>query len=125
MGPDQLRRDRHSLRTRAALEKTMYHLLSLLDHKVYSFSRLHKFLWDRYRGVRQDLNTQVGWPVPCSGSPLMLQTTNIDSHSTVHQRSTILMHVHGLRSGSCSDTLSMSRLMVSVHSSGCGVCAAP
>lgn len=51
--------DAKALRTKAALEKTMYHLLNLLDTPEFSFAKLHKFQWDRYRGVRQDLNTQV------------------------------------------------------------------
>ena len=64
MDADAKHRDPKSLRTRAALEKTMLHLLKLLDHPEYSFGKLHKFQWDRYRGIRQDLNTQASQEGP-------------------------------------------------------------
>eukprot|EP00951_Prasinocladus_malaysianus_P043006 scaffold531324_cov39-Prasinocladus_malaysianus.AAC.1 len=59
MDADQMQRDPQDLRTRPALEKSMHHLLWVLDHPDYSFARMHKFLWDRYRGVRQCLSCQV------------------------------------------------------------------
>jgi hypothetical protein len=45
-------------RTRAALQKTMNHLRGLLDRMDVRFGLVHKFLWDRYRSVRQDLYIQ-------------------------------------------------------------------
>lgn len=45
-------------RTRGALKRTMDHLRSLLDKSEYRFGLVHKFLWDRYRSVRQDLYIQ-------------------------------------------------------------------
>ena len=45
-------------RTRGALQRTMEHLRSLLDTSDIRFGLVHKFLWDRYRSVRQDLYIQ-------------------------------------------------------------------
>lgn len=45
-------------RTRAALTRTMAHLRGLLDRSDVRFGLVHKFLWDRYRSVRQDLYIQ-------------------------------------------------------------------
>lgn len=45
-------------RTRAALLRTMLYLRSLLDRQDVRFGLVHKFLWDRYRAVRQDLYVQ-------------------------------------------------------------------
>ncbi|KAL4433632.1 hypothetical protein ABPG75_000073 [Micractinium tetrahymenae] len=48
-------------RTRGALARTMQYLRNLLDRQAKQDARLgliHKFLWDRYRSVRQDLYIQ-------------------------------------------------------------------
>ncbi|KDD73956.1 SAC3/GANP/Nin1/mts3/eIF-3 p25 family protein, partial [Helicosporidium sp. ATCC 50920] len=45
-------------RTRAALQRTMDHLRGILDRGDVRFGLVHKFLWDRYRAVRQDLYVQ-------------------------------------------------------------------
>ena len=45
-------------RTRDALSRTMIHLSKLLDRTDVRFGLIHKFLWDRYRSVRQDLYIQ-------------------------------------------------------------------
>jgi len=45
-------------RTRGALTRTMEHLRRLLDRTDVRFGLVHKFLWDRYRSVRQDLYIQ-------------------------------------------------------------------
>lgn len=45
-------------RTRGALERTMQHLRALMDRKEPSFAKIHNFLFDRYRSVRQDLYVQ-------------------------------------------------------------------
>jgi hypothetical protein len=45
-------------RTRGALARTMAHLRALLDRGDVRFGLVHKFLWDRYRSVRQDLYIQ-------------------------------------------------------------------
>lgn len=36
----------------------MQHLRSLMDLKEPSFAKIHNFLFDRYRSVRQDLYVQ-------------------------------------------------------------------
>ena len=45
-------------RTPDALRKTMAHLRGIMDRKEPSFARIHNFLFDRYRSVRQDLYVQ-------------------------------------------------------------------
>ena len=45
-------------RTRGALTRTMTYLRGLLDRDDVRFGLVHKFLWDRYRSVRQDLYIQ-------------------------------------------------------------------
>lgn len=45
-------------RTRGALARTMAHLRALLDRQDARLGLIHKFLWDRYRSVRQDLYIQ-------------------------------------------------------------------
>jgi len=45
-------------RTRGALSRTMTYLRGLLDREDVRFGLVHKFLWDRYRSVRQDLYIQ-------------------------------------------------------------------
>lgn len=46
------------VRTMPALQRTMVHLRELMDRSDMPFGVLHKFLWDRHRSVRQDLNVQ-------------------------------------------------------------------
>ncbi len=46
------------VRTMPALIMTMEHLRGLMDRDDVPFGVLHKFLWDRHRSVRQDLNVQ-------------------------------------------------------------------
>lgn len=53
-------------RTRAALEKTMEHLRGIMDQPANK-ARIHNFLFDRYRSVRQDLYVQ-GLQVPHSST---------------------------------------------------------
>eukprot|EP00958_Prasinococcus_capsulatus_P024180 scaffold3743_cov389-Prasinococcus_capsulatus_cf.AAC.7 len=45
-----------SVRTIASLERTMSHLLQLLDRPNVRFKEVQKFVWDRSRSIRQDLN---------------------------------------------------------------------
>lgn len=45
-------------RTRGALDRTMTHLRGILDRTDVRLGLVHKFLWDRYRSVRQDLYIQ-------------------------------------------------------------------
>jgi len=45
-------------RTRNALTRTMDYLRRLLDRTDVRFGLVHKFLWDRYRSIRQDLYIQ-------------------------------------------------------------------
>jgi hypothetical protein len=45
-------------RTRGALTRTMDYLRRLLDRTDVRFGLVHKFLWDRYRSIRQDLYIQ-------------------------------------------------------------------
>ena len=47
------------LRTKKGLQKTMIHLLKLMDSNATTFEKVHRFLWDRYRAVSQDLSIQV------------------------------------------------------------------
>ena len=41
-----------------ALHRTMGHLRGIMDARGTPLVNVHKFLWDRYRGVRQDLFVQ-------------------------------------------------------------------
>lgn len=45
-------------RTRGALERTQAHLRRIMDRTDVPLVQLHKFLWDRYRSVRQDIYVQ-------------------------------------------------------------------
>ena len=56
-------KDPARVRTRGALARAMAHLLSLVDDgapaaRGASLASVHKFLWDRFRGVRQDLQAR-------------------------------------------------------------------
>jgi hypothetical protein len=46
------------LRTRNAIQRTMKHLLGLMDSTQTTFEKVHRFLWDRYRAIRTDLSIQ-------------------------------------------------------------------
>ena len=50
--------DPATFRTRAALDTTQAHLRTIMDRTDVPLSLVHRFLWDRYRGVRQDLFVQ-------------------------------------------------------------------
>lgn len=41
-----------------ALQRTMAHLRRIMDATGTGLVNIHKFLWDRFRGVRQDLFVQ-------------------------------------------------------------------
>jgi len=45
-------------RTRGALGRTQAHLRRLMDRGDVPLATLHKFLWDRYRSLRQDIYVQ-------------------------------------------------------------------
>ena len=71
-------------RTRGALARTMAHLRGLLDRGGARLGLVHKFLWDRYRSVRQDLYIQgmdvsgrravlYGWQQACCLRGLLAQ----------------------------------------------------
>lgn len=47
-----------------ALQHTMVHLRNIMDRQDCPLVEIHKFLWDRFRGVRQDLFVQ-GFEVGC------------------------------------------------------------
>ena len=50
--------DPANFRTRSALDTTQAHLRTIMDRTDVPLSLVHRFLWDRYRGVRQDLFVQ-------------------------------------------------------------------
>ena len=45
-------------RTRGALARTQAHLRAIMDREDMPLVQRHKFLWDRYRSVRQDIYVQ-------------------------------------------------------------------
>lgn len=45
-------------RTRGALARTQAHLRRIMDRADVPLVQLHKFLWDRFRSVRQDIYVQ-------------------------------------------------------------------
>jgi hypothetical protein len=66
-----------NFRTMAALQRTQRHLRAIMDRTDVPLVEIHKFLWDRYRGIRQDLFVQ-GFKVPapiCCFSPGFLFTS--------------------------------------------------
>jgi hypothetical protein len=75
----QIEQRPENFRTMAALQRTMAHLRRIMDATDVSLVNIHKFLWDRFRGVRQDLFVQ-GFEArltthPCcliGGSPVSL-----------------------------------------------------
>lgn len=52
-----------NFRTLPTLQRTQAHLLSIMDRSDVDLAKIHRFLWDRFRGVRQDLFVQ-GCEVP-------------------------------------------------------------
>jgi hypothetical protein len=47
-----------NFRTMEALQRTMAYLRGIMDRTDVELVNIHKFLWDRFRGVRQDLFVQ-------------------------------------------------------------------
>ncbi len=64
----QIEQKPENFRTMEALERTMVHLRNIMDRQDCPLVEIHKFLWDRFRGVRQDLFVQ-GFEVGCSNHP--------------------------------------------------------
>lgn len=52
-----------NFRTLETLQRTQAHLLAIMDREDVPLGKIHHFLWDRCRGVRQDLFVQ-GYEVP-------------------------------------------------------------
>lgn len=53
-----------NFRTLGTLQRTQAHLLAIMDRRDVPLAKIHHFLWDRCRGVRQDLFVQgyEVWP---------------------------------------------------------------
>ena len=64
----QIEQDPGNFRTMGALQRTQEHLLGIMDSRGVALASIHKFLWDRFRGVRQDLFVQ-GLEVRCWAHP--------------------------------------------------------
>ena len=58
-----------NFRTLETLQRTQAHLLAILDRRDVPLAKIHHFLWDRFRGVRQDLFVQ-GYEVSRPPVPL-------------------------------------------------------
>jgi len=54
----QIEQQPENFRTMHALRNTMTHLRAIMDRTDMHLANIHKFLWDRFRGVRQDLFVQ-------------------------------------------------------------------
>ena len=54
----QIEQKPENFRTMAALQRTMAHLRRIMDKRDIALVNIHKYLWDRFRGVRQDLFVQ-------------------------------------------------------------------
>ena len=54
----QVEQTPENFRTIGALRRTMMHLRSIMDRQDMPLVNIHKYLWDRFRGVRQDLFVQ-------------------------------------------------------------------
>lgn len=71
----QIEQRPENFRTMEALQRTMAHLRAIMDSQASRLVEIHKFLWDRFRGVRQDLFVQ-GFEVGCqpfsSSSAIMI-----------------------------------------------------
>jgi len=57
---DHKEMDPAELRTKAALIKTLHHLVhDILPREDRPFTDVHHFMWDRTRAIRQDITHQV------------------------------------------------------------------
>ncbi len=54
----QVEQTPENFRTTGALRRTMVHLRCIMDRQDMPLVNIHKYLWDRFRGVRQDLFVQ-------------------------------------------------------------------
>lgn len=54
----QVEQTPENFRTIGALRRTMMYLRSIMDRQDMPLVNIHKYLWDRFRGVRQDLFVQ-------------------------------------------------------------------
>ena len=54
----QVEQTPENFRTIGALRRTMMHLRNIMDRRDMPLVNIHKYLWDRFRGVRQDLFVQ-------------------------------------------------------------------
>ena len=54
----QIEQEPGNFRTLETLKRTQAHLLAIMDRRDVPLSKIHHFLWDRFRGVRQDLFVQ-------------------------------------------------------------------
>ena len=61
----QIQQVPENFRTMGALRRTMVHLRGIMDRQDMALVNIHKYLWDRFRGVRQDLFVQ-GYEVSIS-----------------------------------------------------------
>ena len=55
----------------AALQRTMMHLRGIMDRQDIALVNIHKYLWDRFRGVRQDLFVQGFEVSTCPHAPCL------------------------------------------------------
>jgi len=56
--PDQVEQVGPNFRTLPALQRTQAHLHSILDRTDVPLGKIHYYLWERHRSVRQDLFVQ-------------------------------------------------------------------
>ena len=54
----QVEQTPENFRTFGAIQRTTLHLRRLMDSEDHPLVNIHKYLWDRFRGVRQDLFVQ-------------------------------------------------------------------
>lgn len=66
----QVDQERSNFRTLETLQRTQGHLLSVMDRTNVPLTKIHHFLWDRYRGIRQDLFVQ-GYEVTNCVTPVV------------------------------------------------------
>ena len=70
--PDtQIEQKPENFRTMAALQRTMAHLRGIMDRRDIALVNIHKYLWDRFRGVRQDLFVQGFEVSTCPHAPCL------------------------------------------------------
>ena len=58
MFPLQVEQLAPNFRTLGTLQKTQAHLHSIMDRTDVPLGKIHYYLWERYRSVRQDLFVQ-------------------------------------------------------------------